>query len=123
MFYLLENNRIIDSAIPYSKNFPFWEESDGFLYGKSVKNNIVRPYKGNKIKKQSENVYDLIDWEQDLVRVDDNIFCCKYFYSKEEYLTNKWFNAIYKPNSKGDYIKVWEGDYIEVWEGDVLIYV
>lgn len=109
MYYLLEDNRIIDS-----NDIRHFEE-DGYL--KTLDAFLEEIKVIGKIKKQSENVYDFIDWEQDLVRVDDNIFCCKYFYSKEEYLTNKWFNAIYKPNSKGDYIKVWEN------KGDLLIYV
>jgi hypothetical protein len=55
-------------------------------------------------------VYDLIDWDNDLVRVDNMIHHCKYFHRdlREEYIERKWFNAIYKPNSKGDYIKAWE---------------
>jgi hypothetical protein len=52
----------------------------------------------------------LIDWEKDLVRVDNAIHHCKYFSKdlRKEYLEKEWFNAIYKPDEKGNYIKVWE---------------
>lgn len=109
MYYLLENNKIIDSNnlvdLPFDVDINivnddaiFKDHCSGMLL------NII------KIKKQSENVYDLIDWNEDLVRVDNMIHQCKYFHRdlREEYIEHKWFNAIYKPNSKGDYIKAWE---------------
>ena len=103
MYYLLDDNNIIDSEKLETIKFP--------------KSNVVtfKRYDDffcstNKIKKQRENVYDLIDWEKDLVKVDDAIHHCKYFHRdlREEYIKYKWFNAIYKPNSNGDFIKVWE---------------
>lgn len=70
------------------------------------------------IKKKSENLYDLIE-VGDLIRYDDEFLGA--FPLREVYLEYgelqlldgtgiKFLNitAIYKPNSKGDYIKVWE---------------
>lgn len=95
MYYLLEDNSIVDS-------------NEYFKYAYAHKDGIT--YYNVTIKKQSENVFDLIDWNNDLVRVDDAIKHCKYFHRdlREEYIENKWFNAIYKPDEKGNYIKVWE---------------
>lgn len=103
MYYLLEDNRIIDSE----NEDVYVNEYQGHKW--LHKNNEHKTCLGF-IKNQSENVYDLIDWEKDLVRVDDAIHHCKYFHRdlREEYIENKWFNAIYKPDEEGNYIKVWE---------------
>lgn len=128
MFYLLENNKIIDSRIPYTANFPYWEIKDNCLFAKSKNDKLVRPYYKNKIKNQSENVLDLIE-EGDLIRCErcDGIFevsdinlldeddkeryaCDKSFISypaNADHLENE-ISAIYKPDFKGNYIKVWE---------------
>lgn len=67
MFYLLENNRIIDSEIPYvyAKWMPFWEAKDGYLFAKDREGKLYHVIANNKIKNQSKNLFDLIeegDW-------------------------------------------------------------
>lgn len=67
------------------------------------------------IEKKSDNVYDLIEegdlvqWGdmKDIMKVNnrDDIFCKSVF---KTFKNDKLITAIYKPNSKGDYIKVWE---------------
>ena len=69
MFYLLEDNRIIDSNTLFTKNIPLWEVKDNLLFAKSKNGKLIKPYKYNAIKNQSENVLDLIDWNNDLVRL------------------------------------------------------
>lgn len=47
MFYLLENNRIIDSNISYTKVLPFWEEKEGRIIMNKYQeplNNVKRVY-------------------------------------------------------------------------------
>lgn len=63
------------------------------------------------VENQSENVYDLINWNEDLIKVNDNIYECRVLpnwrltiLSENNYLVD----AIYKPDEKGNYIKVWE---------------
>lgn len=114
MYYLLENNRIINSnnfkelVVDFENN----EIKKAIKKQKNVKKDCYCIYT-SKIKKQSENVYDLIDWEKDLIGVDifDEflIYNCKTRreYSVGNYILS-WIKAIYKPNSNGDYIKVWE---------------
>ena len=114
MYYLLENGKIIDSTISYTVNFPYWEIKDNCLFAKSKNDKLVRPCNENQIKKQSENVYDLIEFgdliqtnygslrnvrilQSDSVVIDHD--CCIYFEN---------IIAIYKPDEKGNYIKVWE---------------
>ena len=126
MYYLLENEKIIDSKISYTVNFPYWEIKDNCLFAKSKNDKLARPCNENKIKKQSENVFDLIE-NGDLIK--------SYRYeSRDEtdgydinnvdrvekdragiliagfnvFVSNDDILAIYKPNEKGDYIKVWE---------------
>ena len=113
MFYLLYDNRIIDSDnLP--KNVKIEriakDDKDNAFFIQIQYLDFLKTRKIGYIKKQSENVYDLIDWDNDLVRVDNMIHQCKYFHRdlREEYIKNKWFNAIYKPDANGDYIKVWE---------------
>ena len=105
MYYLLEDNRIIDS-------------NEYFKYAYAYKNGIT--YYNVTIKKQSENVYDLIE-VGDLI-TEKRRWCGEEIYvtanvcSKEDELIHCFRStlfehdvyAIYKPNSKGDYIKVWE---------------
>lgn len=113
MFYLLENNRIIDSEISYTTNFPYWEVKDNRLYAKSKNDKIVRPYNENKIKTQSENVYDLIE-KGDLVKtIVDSIYHVIIVQKNTIFAPQCFFdlavvNAIYKPDANGNYIKVWE---------------
>ena len=68
MFYLLENNRIIDSNTLFTKNIPLWEVKDNLLFAKSKNGKLIKPYKYNAIKNQSENVLDLVE-NGDLVKV------------------------------------------------------
>lgn len=113
MFYLLENNKIIDSRISYTANFPYWEIKDNCLFAKSKNDKLVRPYNENKIKKQSENVFDLLE-TGDLVKYQTMLMEKFYFLMQE--IKKDSFNAkdfytilaIYKPDSEGNYIKVWE---------------
>jgi hypothetical protein len=117
MFYLLENNRIIDS-----ENY-----KDPYILSKDVIRNrevlFLTSFKDQvsvkgTIKKQSENVYNLIE-VGDLVRYEDDFLGTTLLaevymnYGKlslfdETDIKNLDILAIYKPNSKGDYIKVWE---------------
>ena len=120
MFYLLDDNRIIDSEISYTTNFPYWEIKDNCLFAKSKNDKLVRPCNENKIKKQSENVFDLIE-KGDLVK-EKRIWCSEEVdvianvCSKDDELIHCFHStlcesnvyAIYKPNANGDYIKVWE---------------
>lgn len=69
MFYLLYNNRIIDSNTLFTKNIPLWEVKDNLLFAKSKNGKLIKPYKYNAIKNQSENVFELIE-VGDLVMVD-----------------------------------------------------
>ena len=106
MYYLLEDNIIIDSEKLSVKVI----EYQGKQYLSRDSKNI---YSLGTIKKQSENVYDLIE-VGDLVGSDFDISrvvglqsdsvvvkhdCCIYF----ENIT-----TIYKPDAKGNYIKAWE---------------
>ena len=123
MYYLLENNRIIDSENykePYILSKDVIRNRE-VLFLTSFKDQVL--VKG-LIKKQSENVFDLIE-KGDLVRCLNDIYEIKHVYYNNDgvfqYVTSgcgicfpswknflKELNAIYKPNSKGDYIKVWE---------------
>lgn len=115
MFYLLEDNRIIDSRIPYTSNFPYWEVKDNRLYAKSKNDKIVRPCNENEIKKQSENVFDLIE-VGDLVkfRYGKIIELCDFQDNANNFVNYlkdclpEKILAIYKPDANGNYIKVWE---------------
>lgn len=130
MFYLLEDNRIIDSE-QYIENLlsPLIVGKDtekGYEYLYFI--NEDQAYYLGKVKKQSKNVFDLVE-VGDLIKCDrcDGVFevsdinlfdeedkeiyeCDKSFISypaDEEHLETE-ISTIYKPNSKGDYIKVWE---------------
>lgn len=125
MFYLLEDNRIIDS-----KNLPYEWKFFTVLMSEKDKTIILhcsdpRERQQFKIKKQSENVYDLIE-------IGDLI--ASYRYSIEGRTNEKEINsvdelyedengvginqccivdyddicAIYKPDEKENYIKAWE---------------
>lgn len=128
MYYLLEDNRIIDSRISYTTNFPYWETKDNCLFAKSKNDKLVRPCNENKIKKQSKNVFDLLE-NGDLIKyqfinayyelVSTIELVCKIdiVFKQKEYIgvlgkevdKNKdTILAIYKPDAKGNYIKVWE---------------
>lgn len=143
MFYLLEDNTIIDSNSKedielLKKNRRFIENgkivyfSGNFLKCKKCANchhwkcyecQFAKKF-DEEIKKQSENVFDLIE-KGDLVKCFNNIYEIKNVYYIDDgvvgFITSncgicfpswtnflKGFNAIYKPNANGDYIKVWE---------------
>lgn len=117
MFYLLEDNRIIDSQIPYAhaKSLPFWEDKVGHLRAKDRIGKSYQVFKYDKIINRSENVFDLIDWNNDLVRLtfkDRESFIAHCKINKSEFNDGfydvEWISAIYKPDKKGNYIKVWE---------------
>ena len=108
MFYLLEDNRIIDSQIPYAhaKSLPFWEDKVGHLRAKDRIGKSYQVFKYDKIIKRSENVLDLINKKEDLVKIDGQIIMAKTINGDLRNLSG--ISAIYKPNRKGNYIKVWE---------------
>ena len=126
MFYLLEDNRIIDSQIPYAhaKSLPFWEDKVGHLRAKDRTGKSYQVFKYDKIIKQSDNVFDLIE-KGDLVKVQyygsvrpclifdvNSIFTYEDGIKEFTILGMSWTEnqvlAIYKPDAKGNYIKVWE---------------
>lgn len=108
MFYLLEDNKIINSK-------DYWEYAIGIdKDGKTC-------YRV-EIKKQSENVFDLIEIG-DLVkyeRYDDDKFYTEEVFgiintgkfieveTTTAFVGEESFLAIYKLDEKGNYIKVWE---------------
>ena len=100
MFYLLEDNRIYDSM-----DIRYFDLCERFDFLLEVIDEIVIKNLG-KIKNQSENVYDFIDKSLDLVKVDGQIMMAKYINGDITKISG--ITAIYKPNEKGDYIKVWE---------------
>lgn len=111
MFYLLEDNRIIDISNlekEKMKYIKFPTKDKPYNEGSYLLHEDTQYI---KIKKQSEHVYYLIDWKNDLVRNKDGdvISCSQLFiFYMQEYIDKQLFTAIYKPNSNGDYIKVWE---------------
>lgn len=131
MYYLLDNNKIYDSNNKRdvsSLEFDFQitiENNQLYKYYESRNWNcdVICSQPGFRCigcedakkkkfipKKQSENIWDLVDRENDLLKLvllNDyaNIIQAKSVNGKFEDLN---FCAIYKPNSKGDYIKVWE---------------
>lgn len=62
------------------------------------------------ILKKSENVFDFIDRDNDLLKISvldtSNVLAAKSINGNFRDMDN--ILAIYKPNKKGDYIKVWE---------------
>lgn len=126
MFYLLEDNRIIDMNNICSQK-EFIEENGKLkeLTGFNLSSiGLQKFYNDVYVKKQSNNVLDLIE-KGDLIK------CCKYDFDGKtnEYdihnvdaideegviimsytvaVRFKDIYAIYKPDDKGNYIKVWE---------------
>lgn len=122
MYYLLEDNRIIDSKnIRVDLDLPF--EVDFYVQKDEIVLTIDHIYFEHiSIIKKVENVYDLIE-VGDLVRYFDNIYEIKKFEIERQivYMDTQnglclpsvtrfmeLLNAIYKPDSKGNYIKAWE---------------
>ena len=117
MFYLLEDNRIIVENKRFTDIYCY-ENRKGFLYKSFKDKNYGKNRNLGKIKKQSENVFDLIE-AGDLVktfgifRVDEINTQLKQIYGfldRESIIVINTLGvkAIYKPNEKGDYIKAWE---------------
>lgn len=114
MFYLLENNRIIDTnkALHNVDEIIIEEnENEKYLY---LVGWLGKHFCG-KIKDKSNNIFNLVKCCQDLIETEEGQFykplklqidsfvvkydCCVLF---------KGIKAIYKPDGKGNYIKVWE---------------
>ena len=98
MYYLLEDNRIIEGNEKdrvYTKEYP----SD---YIVKCKDGITTH---GVIKNKSENVLELIDKPNDLVRVDNQIIMARTVTNIKNCFS---INAIYKPDEKGNFKKVWE---------------
>ena len=106
MYYLFENNKICN--IEKSKN-------DEENFSDEAFDKLVEQRHG-KIKKRSENVFDLIE-VGDLVRFSsefmisfvEEINLINYGLKALNFGINKEYkpSAIYKPNKSGDYICVW----------------
>lgn len=80
MYYLLENGKIVKRKRINAK----------------PKNWLIASY----------NVYDFINKYVDLVEVDGQIIMAKHINGDITKMSN--ISAIYKPDAKGNYIKVWE---------------
>lgn len=114
MYYLLEDNRIVDRlSIREDLDLPF--EIDFYVGKDEIVLTIDNIYFEHiSIIKKAENAWGLIDWNTDLARIniDDEslIVSGKGAESdlRDGFFDVEWINAIYKPNSKGDYIKAWE---------------
>lgn len=117
MFYLLEDNRIIDSEkLPKDVKIERIAKDDkGNAFFIQIQySDFLKTRKIGYIKKQSENVFALIE-NGDLIKTNygslrnvrrlqiDGVVidheCCIFFEN---------IIAIYKPDEKGNYIKVWE---------------
>ena len=139
MYYLLENNMILsDKQCNKYINYED-KENDYVTYAGKHGDMFIENYLSNGCKeimtisrviKKSENVFDLIevgdliafkymDTEDiDIAKVvhiyqfkdgDIDIATRGYIHSTEK------IQAIYKPNSKGDYIKAWEKENEQKW--------
>lgn len=121
MFYLLEDNTIIDTKELLNRGIVVDIKESGnskvlYFAGRWVERIL------GTIKNQSENVFDLIE-VGDLVRYFDNIYEIKKFEIEREIVYMDTQNgiclpsvkrfmelltAIYKLDEEGNYIKVWE---------------
>ena len=134
MYYLLNNNRVIDTNDKTFKS-NYFERSALTFYSIEtpdeyhthiglcdIYTNHTYEFSSRDIKKQSDNIFDLIE-VGDLIKHNQ-------YHDKEKFekvlKENTWFGArgfetndfysidecniiaIYKPNTNGDYIKVWE---------------
>lgn len=125
MYYLLEDNRIIDSNNIENEdsNYKVKNGKLQFLLGVNISNEGTKYiYRDVNVKKQSENVFDLIE-KGDVVNYNGNLYEVKKFEIERKivYMDTalgicmpsvtrfmELLNAIYKPDAKGNYIKVWE---------------
>lgn len=120
MFYLLESKRIVETKkeyeVEYIKDFYFNNKSEyEFVYvkdlhyqGMQVLRNSTTEENIGFIKKQSENVFDLIE-KDDLIKISfgGNFSILEVKNVKGEVSRMRGIVAIYKPILTGDYIKVW----------------
>lgn len=120
MFYLLEDNRIVDSlSIREDLDLPF--EVDFYVQKDEIVLTIDHSYFEHiSIIKKAESVFDLIE-KGDLI-TEKRIWCNEEIYvianvwSKEDKLIHCFHStlfdndvyAIYKLDANGNYIKVWE---------------
>lgn len=121
MFYLLENNRIIDSEnLPKDAKIERIEKDDkGNAFFIQIQySDFLKTRKIGYIKKQSESVFGLIE-KGDLLKYKSYYGICieevidiitKYMVieTATDQVYEEGFLAIYKPDEEGNYIKVWE---------------
>ena len=123
MFYLLENNRkiqnnrIIDSNKYDNDSLVFYESLAGNLLYEVIPSSIRTEIRLGLIKKQSENVFDLVEMgdcylyqnknmlRPDILLINDKVMLS--IFGNRALLRPNEILAIYKPNANGDYIKVW----------------
>lgn len=129
MYYLLESKKIL--ADEYCRKYINYEdrENEYVTYVGNDGDMLIEEYFANgcrriltisRVIKKSENIYDLIE-VGDLVKRDGIILEVTEIQTfddetEKEFIFDSFLNsccesdiqAIYKPNSKGDYIKVWE---------------
>lgn len=126
MYYLLDNNLIINKNDKRIKNLTYSiDKTETYVYLECDSKtpeaifNCAEFYYATRhlVIRQSENVFDLIE-KGDLIKLDYS----NYPYNEDSFyirfvddMTFKGIHcnediiiAIYKTNSKGDYIKVWE---------------
>lgn len=121
MYYLLNDNRIIDSNdLPVDWKYyqvKFDEENRQITLWCPD----PRDRQSFEIKDQSESVLNLIDWNTDLVEMllpaDTRVLQCKVHRVSFMVGEYKYKNiiGIYKPDSKGNFIKSWKGT-IQEWK-------
>jgi hypothetical protein len=115
MFYLLENNKIIDGDnLPVDwKLYQITFDTDTMVV--SLWCPDPRERKQFNIVGQSESVLDLIDWDKDLVEVlvpaDTIVLQCKF--NKLAFVVGEYkyksIVAIYKKDKNGNFIRAWKG--------------
>ncbi len=121
MYYLLKDNRIINSD-DQPVDWRHWQVN---FDEENKQITLWCPDPRDRqlwdIKDQSESVLDLIDWNTDLVEVllpaDTIILQCKinrvsFMVGEYKY---KHIIGIYKPDSKGNFIRAWKGT-IQEWK-------
>lgn len=132
MYYLLESKKILTDE--YCRKYINYEdrENEYVTYAGNDGDMLIKEHFANgcrriltisiisRVIKKSENIYDLIE-VGDLVKRDGIILEVTEIQTfddetEKEFIFDSFLNsccesdiqAIYKPNSKGDYIKVWE---------------
>ena len=127
MFYLLEDNRIIETEkeyeVEYIKDSYFNSQNEyKFVYvkdfhyqGFQVLRNATTEETIGFIKNQSENVFDLVECYQDLIETEEGQFYKPLKLQIDSFVVKydcrvlfNGIKTIYKPDDKGNYIKVWE---------------